>query len=54
MRPYRHYSDHDLAELAYELDTAVENSQGSPEESYLMKQLALVDAEISEREFEES
>lgn len=45
-RPYRHYSDTDLFKLANELENTVEDSE------YILKQLALVEAEISEREFE--
>lgn len=47
MRPYRHYSDTDLFLLADQLESTAEES------AYVIKQLALVEAEIAEREFEQ-
>lgn len=48
-RPYRHYSDKDLFTLQRELE---EDTEYAVPSSYALKQLVLVEAEISEREFE--
>ena len=46
MRPYRHYSDTDLFKRASDLEATAD------QDAYFIKQLALVEAEIAEREFE--
>lgn len=50
MRPYRHYSDQELAAAADFFEQAIED--GTSAYDYYMKQLSLAEAEIAEREFE--
>ena len=47
-RPYRHYSHEELFKLALHL----ENLEESAVSTFFIEQLALVDAEIAEREWE--
>lgn len=50
MRPYKHYDDTDLFLLADQLDAEVEKPGQS--QAFLQKQLALVEDEIAQREYE--
>lgn len=45
-RPYRHYSDDELFRLALQLE------EDSDQSAFYLEQLALIEAEIAEREWE--
>lgn len=50
MRPYRNYSEQELASAVAFFELAIEDGTGAYD--YYMKQLSLAEAEIAEREFE--
>lgn len=51
VRPYRHYSETDLYRLASDVEADID--AGDRDSAWLTKQLAIIEAEIAEREFEQ-